>query len=77
MKEDSPACVCIEILGCRCVRVRWYDGREWQSTVVILFLQEADRAAAPEANQEDGNGLKKSAFANGHLAFFSLFVICV
>ena len=27
-KEDSLACVCIEILGCRCVRVRWYDGRE-------------------------------------------------
>ena len=25
---DSAACVCIEILGWRCVRVRWYDGRE-------------------------------------------------
>ena len=44
---------------------------------MMLFLQEADGAAAPEANQEDGKGLKKSASANDHRAFFSLFVICV
>ena len=44
----------------------------------MLFLQEKDGAAALVANQEDGNGLKKSASANDHhRAFFSLFVICV
>ena len=43
----------------------------------MLFLQEKDGAAALVANQEDGNGLKKSASANDHRASCYLFVICV
>ena len=43
----------------------------------MLCLQEEDGAAAAVANQEDGNGLVKSASANDHRAFCYLFVICV
>ena len=43
----------------------------------MLFLQEKDGAAALVANEEDGNGLKKSASANDHRAFCDFFVICV
>ena len=43
----------------------------------MLRLQEEDGAAAAVANQEDGNGLVKSASANDHRAFCYLFVICV
>ena len=42
----------------------------------MLCLQEEDGAAAAVANQEDGNGLVKSASANDQRAF-SLFVTCL